>query len=430
MSLALAEGCLEDAVQTQKRARLNTRNGRRRRNGYSRDRELHAYHAAGHLVIAWRHGIQPLSATIPAYQDMLSGKGWELRMTGTPVQCLIDAPDLLSCPLWIHLERHALGAMEIFLAGHAAVLRNEEGRNRNSVLWLTDIRADWLGAGRLARHFCGEQTASEFLDLMRRRTEARLADKKTWDAIKAVAALFQPGQRLEGAEIVKTIKSFGLARIPKNARPVVPVIRRRKRYELAFEDTGYHEAGHAVIAHLCGFNIEEVSLRPDADYAGYVRCTLPPLLTQALDGDVESFPDELRPKAESYIRHLLAGRMASERHMDGLLRKQMKPGAVSDRKRMFRIARVLEGSMQGARQLILRLRNEVRQMLACPPVWAAIERVAAYLPPYEIVQGELVHRCIGRTVGEFRNYSEPVDAFLEHLYSAGVCAPFPVPAHS
>src|SRR6516225_911173 len=81
------------------------------------------------------------------------------------------------------------------------------------------------------------------------------------------------------------------------------------------EAIAYHEAGHAVVAHMLGYQVLRVSIASKSGSASHMswRHPINRRVTSALDGR-EADIDRVRPRIDHAIIVSMAGALAQKRH--------------------------------------------------------------------------------------------------------------------
>lgn len=143
--------------------------------------------------------------------------------------------------------------------------------------------------------------------------------------------------------------------------------------------TAYHEAGHAVVATLLGFQFQHVTIAPDEDYLGSV---LYERYTMFLNVGHRAYAKDLR----DYLVANRAGPLAEERHTG----HWNEDGASSDDQHFWSMLWRMYGERQDrhARDLT----RQARQLVSAH--WPSIERVARALIEEKTIQFDAVERLI------------------------------------
>jgi hypothetical protein len=138
------------------------------------------------------------------------------------------------------------------------------------------------------------------------------------------------------------------------------------------EATAYHEAGHAVIAHVLGYKLELVTIVPEPGRHGAVR--LPSLWHGIpIRIDMDCSP-HARERIERVIQVFLAGPIAQRSHCSHSSRWSYRS---SDIDLVENLAASVSGSREQTTVLIQRLMLSTREMVEAQ--WIYIARVASLL---------------------------------------------------
>ena len=151
------------------------------------------------------------------------------------------------------------------------------------------------------------------------------------------------------------------------------------------ETTAWHEAGHAMMAVLCGGTIERVTIEPPDD-DGPVRY-----------GDTVTRWSGMSPRqlAEAEVRVSLAGPVA-EMIFCG---KRMELDGVKewsgDWATAMNAARALSKNDSSARKLLNVVSEEIYRTFDCANAWAAVSAIADELLAHETLEHDSVRDTVG-----------------------------------
>jgi hypothetical protein len=144
----------------------------------------------------------------------------------------------------------------------------------------------------------------------------------------------------------------------------------------------YHEAGHAAFAFVCHFRIKSASIRPQGREGGRV----------ILKSRILTTPTDILGN----LGCLVAGAMAVSR----ITGSDDMHGAQGDLDQLVRAVVEANLSHESALQLYDELTKEVTRVLEQPPIWTAVEAVAASLLDREYLSGRVVERIIQDSITE------------------------------
>ena len=150
------------------------------------------------------------------------------------------------------------------------------------------------------------------------------------------------------------------------------------------EIEAWHEAGHAVIAHLLGGRVVSVSLEPEED--GY-----------GARSAIEWGASDEASVASLSGRVALAGPIAEVERFGGHDLDDMHVLAAweADWREIERCAAVLEREPEGQKRVVERWAREVRTMLLDPGVEELVARVADALDAHGELDETLFGDCLG-----------------------------------
>jgi hypothetical protein len=146
--------------------------------------------------------------------------------------------------------------------------------------------------------------------------------------------------------------------------------------------TAYHEAGHAVIAVLCGIGVQHVTIKPSGTLWGHVQ--------RSGGWSRIEVGDVTREECVRYGMFYLAGSIAEVRFA-GWRTNWRVPG---DYENMSRMAFKFCGTIEGAAELIAYLEAGVRRIIETTAIQNQIERVAAALLDRETLTGDELQQII------------------------------------
>ena len=147
--------------------------------------------------------------------------------------------------------------------------------------------------------------------------------------------------------------------------------------------TAYHEAGHALMAHLCGQQITEVEIVGDADHTGSVHSLSFPPDSSSGDG-----PDAERDAIEQRLKCVLAGTVA----------EAMTSGRMhwDDTSEDLDLAVRLAMPLVEDCEMVLPFLNEIRSRIESDlrDHWGVVEAIASELLEQKSLPGAEVRRII------------------------------------
>jgi ATP-dependent Zn protease len=147
--------------------------------------------------------------------------------------------------------------------------------------------------------------------------------------------------------------------------------------------TAFHEAGHAVMAELCGQHITRVEIEGDSEHSGSVQSLrFEPDPSEVLSAEEEAASVEARLKC------VLAGTVA-ENMVSGV--DQWDEGS-EDLEMAVRLAMRLVDDCEDVLPLLEDVRDELRRELG--EHWAAVEALAAELLARTSLDGAEVRRLL------------------------------------
>lgn len=373
----VAQGDIDDACERRESGRHAGEKRRQRRRGAVRTQdERNAFHAAGHLVLGWYYGLEPRRVALPSSRDDRRSQKFICELEECDVSYILEKHmGRESAPR--ELESQGKAMAEILLAGHLAMVRNEDGRCRSDLLSHGDVHADIRHAKRLARQFSPLGMEGEWLMQRRSVVQAIMSDPIVWSAVKAAAEALTPGCDMSDQQLGAILDRRGAPK--RNFDHQLEEKRRWKRYELELEHVAYHEAGHAVIAEIQGLEVRQVEMMFEAPNLGCVHSDPFPFLVCI--GDPPYIPGYYGSTVEAQIRMLLAGRLAAAKALKGRMRRRVRNGARCDNQHLIRLARALVGPGIETFELILRLETETTKLLDAPLIWHSVRAVAALLAP-------------------------------------------------
>jgi hypothetical protein len=179
--------------------------------------------------------------------------------------------------------------------------------------------------------------------------------------------------------------------------------KRRTPAEARAEQTAYHEAAHAVVAHWYGFEIAEIVI-PDLDdeqTRPRICYYLSKDVNDAMNGVVESLPFRHHVEAQSVLRVLFAGPLAQIKYED---RRSSTfwiwiTSAACDRAAAGQLAKAMVD--QESVPLLLRIaEREARRLLRDPDIWRWVQALAAHLTPGTVLSGQRVAEIIEGATGK------------------------------
>lgn len=132
-------------------------------------------------------------------------------------------------------------------------------------------------------------------------------------------------------------------------------------------ETAYHEAGHAVAAHLLEVRYKYVTIIPDEDSSGHLR---PFALGKGIEYSLRA-----RQRLEPRIMAALAGPIAAATYRG----RQNHRAAASDDHQVTQLAMALTGSSGECEAYIRWLTIRIRDMLTTETAWWMVEALAAAL---------------------------------------------------
>lgn len=147
--------------------------------------------------------------------------------------------------------------------------------------------------------------------------------------------------------------------------------------------TAIHEAGHAVMAELCGQHLTEVEIEGDSEHAGTVQSLrFPP------DPAEDDSPEAAAASIEARLKCVLAGTVAEGRvsGRDGW------DQASEDLDLAVRLAMRLVDDCEDVPPLLEDVREVVEEELACN--WPAVEALAAELLERRSLSGAEVRKLL------------------------------------
>lgn len=154
---------------------------------------------------------------------------------------------------------------------------------------------------------------------------------------------------------------------------------RARRRDRARERTAYHEAGHAVMAHVCGIPVKRVSIVEDDEALGHMLGQWERWIAE-IDYNVTPMR-EIR--LHKHIMVALAGAAATAIHANYATWR----GAGQDLINAAGLADYITGGPEETDALVRWLWIRARTKLEGPPTWAKVEAVAQALLAQEQLSG-------------------------------------------
>ena len=152
--------------------------------------------------------------------------------------------------------------------------------------------------------------------------------------------------------------------------------------------TAFHEAGHAVMAQLCGRQVTEVEIVGDREHTGSVQSlAFPP---DPADG---AAPEAETDEVERHLKCILAG-IVAERTVSG---REGWDETSEDLDGAVRLAMQLVDDCENVLPLLEAIRIEVERDLHAH--WAAVEMLAGELLDRKALTGSEVRRLLTPLLG-------------------------------
>jgi hypothetical protein len=151
--------------------------------------------------------------------------------------------------------------------------------------------------------------------------------------------------------------------------------------------TAFHEAGHAVMAELCGRHVTEVEIVGDREHAGTVRS-----LALAPDPVVEAVPEIEAEEVERQLKIMLAG-LVAETIVSG---REEWDESSEDLDVAVRFAMRLVDDCEDVLPLLEDIRAEVEHELRLR--WPAVETVAWALMQHKSLSGTELRKLLAPTL--------------------------------
>ena len=155
--------------------------------------------------------------------------------------------------------------------------------------------------------------------------------------------------------------------------------------DLTEEITAWHEAGHAMMAMMCGGTIERVTIEPPDD-DGPVRYGDTVTRWARMSG---------RQLAEAEIQVSLAGPVAEMIYSGERMELDAVEEWSGDWATAIDAARGLSNNESSARKMLDKVSDDIFRTFGSPAGWAAVSAVADELLAHETIDHEIVSEVVG-----------------------------------